>query len=153
MSSEGEKIALNMQKLSMKIGSLMKKYPDEKEFWIFLDGVDSGFSVDAIEDLKRGLFDTIFGCYPDKDIYIIASANEYEMARGEKCFDTVNCRYVNIKSYERYRSLVLKSREYKDERIKKAVKRAESQKEKAAEKDSDNVKESSFQAREWKKER
>lgn len=153
MSSEGEKITLNMQKLSMKIGSLMKKYPDEKEFWIFLDGVDSGFSVDAIEDLKRGLFDTIFDCYPDKDIYIIASANEYEMARGEKCFDTVNCRYVNIKSYERYRSLVLKSREYKDERIKKAVKRAESQKEKAAERDSDNVKESSFQAREWKKER
>ena len=50
-------------------------------------------------------------------------------------------------------SLVLKSREYKDERIKKAVKRAESQKEKAAEKDSDNVKESGFQAREWKKER
>lgn len=96
MSSEGEKIALNMQKLSMKIGSLMKKYPDEKEFWIFLDGVDSGFSVDAIENLKRGLFDTIFDCYPDKDIYIIASANEYEMARGEKCFDTVNCRYVNI---------------------------------------------------------
>ena len=60
---------------------------------------------------------------------------------------------MNIKSYERYRSLVLKSREYKDERIKKAVKRAESQKEKAAERDSDNVKESSFQAREWKKER
>lgn len=157
-SSEGEKIALNMQKLSMKIGSLMKKYPNEKEFWIFLDGVDSGFSIDAIEDLKRGLFDTIFKCYPDKDIYIIASANEYEMARGEKCFDTVGCRYVNIKSYERYRNLVLKSREYKDARIEAAIKREEEKKKKAMtgneDADLNNAeKENSIKERKWKKER
>lgn len=45
------------------------------------------------------------------------------MARGEKCFDVVGCRYVGIKSYERYRNLVLKSREYKDARIEAAEKR------------------------------
>lgn len=56
MSSEGEKIALNMQKATAKIGSLMEKSPDINEFWLLLDGVDSGFSIDAIEDLKRGLF-------------------------------------------------------------------------------------------------
>ena len=89
MSSEGEKIALNMQKAAAKIGSLMEKSPDINEFWLLLDGVDSGFSIDAIEDLKRGLFDTIFEMYPDKEIYIIVSANEYEMARGEMCFDVV----------------------------------------------------------------
>ena len=91
--------------------------------WLLLDGVDSGFSIDAIEDLKRGLFDTIFEMYPDKEIYIIVSANEYEMARGEMCFDVVNCRYVNIKSYDRYRKIVMKSREYKDARIEAVVKR------------------------------
>lgn len=52
MSSEGEKISLNMQKAAAKIGSLMKKSPDIDEFWLLLDGVDSGFSIDAIEDLK-----------------------------------------------------------------------------------------------------
>lgn len=124
-SSEGEKIAIDMQMIAGKIGNMMRKYPDEKEFWIFLDGIDSGFSIDAIEDLKRGLFDTIFSTYPDKDIYILVAANEYEMARGEKCFDVVGCRYVGIKSYERYRNLVLKSREYKDARIEAAEKKAE----------------------------
>lgn len=77
------------------------KTGDKTDAWLLLDGVDSGFSIDAIEDLKRGLFDTIFEMYPDKEIYIIVSANEYEMARGEMCFDVVNCRYVNIKSYDR----------------------------------------------------
>ena len=130
MSSEGEKISLNMQKAAAKIGSLMKKSPDIDEFWLLLDGVDSGFSIDAIEDLKRGLFDTIFEMYPDKEIYIIVSANEYEMARGEMCFDVVNCRYVNIKSYDRYRKIVMKSREYKDARIEAAEKRAKKEKDK-----------------------
>lgn len=118
-SSEGERIAIDMEMVARKIGNMMRKYPDEKEFWVFLDGIDSGFSIDAIEELKRGLFDTIFSTYPDKDIYILVAANEYEMARGEKCFDVVSCRYVGIKSYERYRNLVLKSREYKDKRAKK----------------------------------
>ena len=44
------------------------------------------------------------------------------MARDEMCFDVVSCRYVNIKSYNRYRNLVLKSREYKDARIESATK-------------------------------
>lgn len=122
ISSEGEQIALNLQQIAMQIGSMFKKYTDEKEFWIFLDGIDSGLSIDAIEDLKRGLFDTIFNTYPDKEVYIIASANEYELARGEQCFDTVECRYVNIKSYTRYRNIILKSREYKDNRQKERQK-------------------------------
>ena len=129
MSSEGYKLALNMQKAAARIGSLMEISPDINEFWLLLDGVDSGFSIDAIEDLKRGLFATSFEVYPDKEIYIIVSANEYEMARGEMCFDVVNCRYVNIKSYDRYRKIVMKSREYKAARIEAAVKRNEAKEE------------------------
>ena len=37
-------------------------------------------------------------------------------ARGENCFDVVNGRYVPIKSYEKYRSVVLKSRDKKNKR-------------------------------------
>lgn len=117
-ASEGEAIALNMISVARNIGSMIKKHPESKEYWVFLDAIDSGFSVDSIVDLKEGLFKSIFETYPNKDIYIIVSANEYEMARGEACFDVVGCRYVNIKSYDRYRSLILKSREYKDNRYK-----------------------------------
>lgn len=85
-SSEGERIAIDMEMVARKIGNMMHKYQNEKEFWIFLDGIDSGFSIDAIEDLKRGLFDTIFSTYPDKDIYILVTANEYEMALRRKVF-------------------------------------------------------------------
>ena len=49
-------------------------------------------------------------------MYIVVSANAYEMARGENCFDVVNGRYVPIKSYEKYRSVVLKSRDKKNKR-------------------------------------
>lgn len=41
----------------------------------------------------------------------------------------MNCRYVNIKSYDRYRKIVMKSREYNDARIEAAVKRNEAKEE------------------------
>ena len=57
------------------------------------------------------------------DIYIIISANAYEMCRGEKCFDTYLCKYVNINSYEEYRDFIIKSREKKDKREEKENKK------------------------------
>ena len=47
------------------------------------------------------------------EIYIVVSANEYEMARDEQCFDVYNGKYVKIKDYEEYRNLVLQSKEWK----------------------------------------
>ena len=129
-SSEGEKIALNLQRIAGQIGQMLRNNPDKNEFWILLDGIDSGMSIDAVEDLKRGLFDTIFEHYHGKDIYLLVTANAYEMARGERCFDVVNGRYLTIKSYDRYRKAILASREYKDARIAAA---AESQNEEEAE--------------------
>lgn len=109
---------------------MFRNNPDKNEFWILLDGIDSGMSIDAVEDLKRGLFDTIFEHYHDKNIYLLVTANAYEMARGERCFDVINGRYLTIKSYDRYRKAILASREYKDARIAAA---AESQNEEETE--------------------
>lgn len=120
-ASEGEGIALNLQKVAAQIGYMFKSYSNSEEYWILLDAIDSGLSVDAVTDVKEYLFKTVFEEFTDKNIYIIVSANEYEMARGEKCYDTVNCRYVNVKTYERYRNIVLKSRNFKDERDRKAA--------------------------------
>ena len=71
-------------------------------------------------------------------------------------FDVVGCRYVGVKSYERYRNLVLKSREYKDARIEAAEKRAKKEKEeKDAEKDDEENAGSPRDSldKTWKKER
>lgn len=127
-SSEGERIQMNLGNVARQIGTMIRTNPEKKEFWILFDAIDSGFSVDSIEDLKRGLFDIIFNETKDKDVYIIISANEYEMARGEKCFDVVEGRYISIKSYEKYRKVILKSRAYKDKRIEDALAKQEEEK-------------------------
>lgn len=113
-SSEGENIALNMGNFSKMIGSMFRQNPNDSEYWIFADAVDSGFSIDNIVDLKEGLFDLILDYHKNKEVYIIVTANAYEMARGEQCFDVVQGKYVPIKSYEKYRSVILKSKEMKN---------------------------------------
>lgn len=55
--------------------------------WFFFDAIDSGLSVDNIVDVKEYMFKTIFRTAPNTDIYIVVTANEYEFARGEECFD------------------------------------------------------------------
>ena len=124
LSSEGEGIVLNLQQIASKMGAMFKKYPDAKEYWVFLDGIDSGLSLDAIQDLKHGLFDTVYEHYPDKDIYIIISANSFELTKHGMCFNTIKGKYMNVKSYDRYTKLVLQTREYKDERDKLAAETA-----------------------------
>ena len=87
-----------------------------KERWILLDAIDSGLSVDNIVDLKEQLFETILEYNCGNEIYIIVSANEYELARNEMCFDVYNGKYIEFKNYEEYRDFILKSREWKSKR-------------------------------------
>ncbi len=138
-SSEGENIILNICNLAEKIGIFVKTgiynkrnnvfaeiFKDQdrekqtiellEERWILLDAVDSGMSVDNIVDLKEELFHTIIQYNNDKEIYILISANEYELANGEQCFDVYNGRYTRFKDYEEYRNMILNSRKWKDKR-------------------------------------
>ena len=117
--SEGENIALNMGNFAKMIGSMSRNNPNDNEYWIFADAVDSGFSIDNVVELKDELFKLILDIHKDKEVYIVITANAYEMARGEQCFDVINGKYVSIKSYEKYRSVILKSRDKKDARYKK----------------------------------
>lgn len=88
-----------------------------KERWILLDAVDSGLSVDNIIDLKEQLFKTILEEYNfGNEIYILISANEYEMARDEQCFDVYNGKYITFKDYEEYRKFILESKKWKEQR-------------------------------------
>ncbi len=141
-SSEGENIMLNINKLATRLGKFVKKGKDQKEEnhiqlarlatkingkeikeepipnerWILLDAVDSGLSVDNVVDIKELLFKTILDYNYGNDIYIVISANAYEMARSEQCFDVYNGKYVKFKDYEEYRQFVLDSKEWKNGR-------------------------------------
>ena len=141
-SSEGENIVMNMGKLAKRLGNFIQTGKDKtrysqmaavfksasdiqteaknipKERWILLDAIDSGLSVDNIVDIKEYLFKTILEHSENLgiDTYIVISANEYEMARGEQGFLVHEGKYVPIDSYEEYRDLVLLSRAYKEKR-------------------------------------
>ena len=115
-SSEGEVILVNMGNCAGEIGKFAKENCNEKELWILLDAIDSGLSIDNIVDMKKYLFDTIIKHNPNKDVYIIVSANEYEMCNGENCFDTYSGKYIHFNNYDEYRQFILESKGIKDKR-------------------------------------
>lgn len=143
-SSEGENIVMNIGKLAERLGYFVKEGEDPKEKkhiqlarsfakingedvkeesipnerWILLDAVDSGLSVDNVVDIKELLFKTILEYNYGNDIYIVVSANAYELAKNEQCFDVYNGKYVKFNDYEEYRQFVLDSKEWKNERYK-----------------------------------
>ena len=118
ISSEGEIININLSQQANKIGRFIKENNMAKEIVILFDAIDSGLSVDYILEVKELLIKTIIEDCKNKGItaYIIASANEYELARGEQCMIAAKCKYVSIKSYDRYRKIIIETRKKKNER-------------------------------------
>lgn len=117
-SSEGENIFMNMSRFAKQITMFVSQNDGYgKELWIFMDAIDSGYSVDNIIDIKN-FIKLILKDYGEKnDIYFIVSANEYELARDEECFDVYRGKYVRFDSYDDYRKFILKTREEKDKRV------------------------------------
>lgn len=142
-SSEGENISMNIVQLSKKVAYFMKhgevkdgfeglrKLKDElarddddeaeekepiKERWILLDAVDSGFSIDNILDFKEYFLKPVLEHGFGNEIYIVISANSYEMANREQCLDVYSGKYITFKDYEEYKKFILKTRERKEKR-------------------------------------
>ena len=74
-----------------------------KERVILFDAVDSGLSVDSIAEMKSE-FINILDCEglrnPEKDIYLIITANEYELAAHSNCLDVNTGKYISFTDYE-----------------------------------------------------
>lgn len=61
----------------------------------------------------------------DIDVFVIVSANSYEMANGEACYDIAHNKYVTFKNYDDYKKFILKSRKFKNRRLEKFYKKRE----------------------------
>lgn len=118
-SSEGENIFNVFRYVVKEMGVITRQNPDAKELWFLFDALDSGLSIDVIAEIKADLFQFVIEQNPDKDVYIIVSANGYEFANGERCYDVANCKEVTFKDYDDYRKFILKSKEQKNKRNKK----------------------------------
>lgn len=112
-SSEGEQISLNLGTAARKFGYMMS-HSEGNERWVLLDAIDSGLSIDQVQEVKNNLFHFMLEQEKNRELYIICSANEYEMCVGEPCFNIVDGKYVEINSYEDYKKEILNTRKYKD---------------------------------------
>lgn len=110
-NSEGQDIAFNFGNHIGKLGRIVKNCIDkgEKELFVLLDGLDSGLSIDGIDDIK-GLFDLIIEDAKGMDVYIIVSANTYEFVRESNCLYVSTGNYMRFNNYEDYRRFILKGK-------------------------------------------
>jgi hypothetical protein len=109
---------------SRKIANLLRDKDEDDDLieesderWLFFDALDSGYSIDNILEFKELLHLILDDFNKSLKIYIIVTANEYEMCVDEPCFDVVEGKYIDINSYEDFRETILKSRKYKDEQL------------------------------------
>lgn len=114
---------VRLESLAHQIGKFVRENPG-KDIFVLLDGVDSGFSIDNIIELKESLFKVIIKDFENKDndIYIICSANSYELAADEDCIVVCTGKHRRFKTYNTYRNMVMRTREIKGKRYKKGEK-------------------------------
>lgn len=87
------------------------------ERWFLFDAIDSGYSIDNIVELKETFNLMISDAKKmNKDLYIIVSANSYEMANNENCFDVMSGKYIRFKDYDEYKKFIINSRKRKEKR-------------------------------------
>ena len=143
-SSEGEGIMNSVGRVAEKIKGFMatghirgkfeiflsdeqkekiKKKAEHKERWILFDATDSGLSIDNVRELKS-LFDLIIKDFPELDLYILITANEYEMAKDQDCLDVQSNKYIRFNDYDDYSNFIIKSRKKKDKQIERMIEKS-----------------------------
>lgn len=116
MSSEGENVSINL----IHAIHTIKQYIAEnheifKKFYIFLDGIDSGTDIETIDFIKDTIFKDLISVFDAYGItlYIVASANNYELVRDMDCMEVYSGKYRRFSDYEEYRNYILKTYQYK----------------------------------------
>ena len=115
-SSEGEETVVKMNNVAFGIGNYVRTN-NQDQLWILLDAIDSGISIDNILDFKD-LFNTVIEDFKYKEVYIIVSANTYEMCKDENCFDVQNGVYRSFVNYDDYKKFILDSSKFKHKALK-----------------------------------
>ena len=105
--------------LSLRNDNVKEKEPSTKDRILLFDAIDSGLSIDQVRDLKEYFFKGILESYNNDNLYIVISANEYELCKDYSCFNVTDGKYVEINNYEDYTKEILKTRTYKDKQFEK----------------------------------
>ena len=122
LSSEGENIYENFGDVLYNIGATTSKLERGQKLFVLCDAVDSGLSIDNILEVKD-IFDLVVNNEKKAhgiDVYMIFSANSFELAREQNCFDVYECKYITFNDYEEYKKYILSTKKLKEKRLKRA---------------------------------
>ena len=114
VSSEGERINLALGEFIANLGGFVRKNRNSDELWLLFDAMDSGLSIDNIEEMKGFFKEVLFPDTEGQDLYVIMPGNQYSLAEGENYIDVRTGKTVRFSSYEDYKKFILKSRDYKN---------------------------------------
>lgn len=123
IGSEGENMKSTFNHFMRDLGEFVRTFKgkcDSRHLYIFIDSLDSGWSIDNIDEFGEFLEGTLIpdiegaGLIP----HVIIAANSYEFARcfPKRCVDAMSGKHVRFACYEEYRGYILGCRARKDSR-------------------------------------
>lgn len=110
-SSEGENNLISLADLFDNAQAVAKEHPDLEHLIIFVDGIDSGLSVDKIDFIVRSLdlkIKQVESQNPDLNVALVFTANHYELVRNLPTVDPITFETVNYNDYKEFRSDMIK---------------------------------------------
>lgn len=110
-SSEGENNLISLADLFDNAQTVANENPDLEHLIIFVDGIDSGLSVDKIDFIVRNLdlkIKQVESQNPDLNVALVFTANHYEMVRNLPTIDPITFKKLNYNDYEEFRSDMIK---------------------------------------------
>lgn len=105
-SSEGQNNLYSMMDLFNNAQAIAKKHQNLEQLIIFVDGIDSGLSVDMIDLIIRTLdvkMKQVEDKNPNLEVAMIFTTNNYEMVRNMIALDPITSESIEYKSYEDFR--------------------------------------------------
>lgn len=92
--------------------AVTKAMKDNKRgIFILLDGLDSGLSLDIINKLRTEVLDFIVNVENKRsslEIYIVCSANSYELCNNYDCIDVTNQTHATFTNYDEFSKYFIK---------------------------------------------
>lgn len=107
IASEGQNVIDNFGYFSGTIGRALREAGPKDIILVTIDGIDSGLSIDAAEELKRFIDFMCRDAARNGDrMYLVAAINQYAML-GENNINVRTGTRRTFSSYEAYRSFLL----------------------------------------------
>ena len=96
-SSEGERIIVTMGYNMQHLKHFLEENKDADMAFVLFDGIDSGLSINLIQDIHH-LFQSMIKSYPN--LLIINTTNNYEFTKDSRCIIAKNGKDITFNTYD-----------------------------------------------------